>query len=105
MRRTPLLIATFTAAAVALGACASAGTSAGNAAGSSSPSAASAAVAGSIDAATAPFVGSKRSKKYYPAACQTVQLIKAAERIGFASMKDAEAAGFAKDVYSTDCRY
>lgn len=104
MRRTALLIATFAAAAVALGACASTTSSAGSAA-TASPAAANTTVSGSIDAATAPFVGSKRSKKYYPAACQTVQLIKAAERVGFASMKDAEAAGFAKDRYSTDCRY
>lgn len=104
MRRTALLIATFAAAAVALGACVSAGTSSGSSS-AATPSAANTTIVGSIDASTAPFVGSMRSKKYYPAACQTVRLVKVSERVGFASMKDAEAAGFAKDLYSTDCRY
>lgn len=104
MRRTALLVSMLAGAAFVLGACASASSSAGASA-ATSPSAANTTVAGSIDAASAPFVGSKKSKRYYPAACQTVQLIKVAERVGFGSMKDAEAAGFTKDVYSTDCRY
>jgi hypothetical protein len=53
----------------------------------------------------APFVGSTKSKKFYPAACSTVKLIKAADKVGFASVKDAESAGYAKDLYSTDCQY
>ncbi len=100
MRRSSLLASMLSVAVIALSACASSGTSSGAA----SPSAASSA-AGTADAATAPFVGSRKSKKYYPAACQTVRLIKPEERVGFGSMKDAEAAGFAKDLYSTDCRY
>jgi len=97
MRRS-LLLAAIVPVALTLGACASTST-----AGSSAT--AQAAVASTMDAATAPFVGSKKSKKYYPASCQTVQLIKVDERVGFGSMKDAEAAGYAKDLYSTDCRY
>lgn len=97
MRRS-LLLAAIVPVALVLGACASTST-----AGSSAT--AQAAAATTVDAATAPFVGSKKSKKYYPASCQTVQLIKVDERVGFGSMKDAEAAGYAKDLYSTDCRY
>lgn len=63
------------------------------------------AVAGAIDPTTAPFVASRRTKKFYPASCATVALIKAPDRVGFASIKDAEKAGFSKDLYSTDCQY
>ena len=90
-------------AMVVLGACASGGAS--TSATSSTAAAAGTPVAGAIDAATAPFVASKRSKKFYPSACQTVTLIKAEDRVGFASVRDAEKAGFAKDLYSSDCRY
>jgi hypothetical protein len=78
---------------------------AGTATSSAAGAAPSASIAGAIDATGAPFVGSRKSKKYYPTGCQTVSLIKAADRVGFASMQDAEKAGFAKDLYSTDCRY
>jgi maltose-binding protein MalE len=98
MRRTAFTVSLLAVAALALNACAS--TAASSAAVSSTT-----AVAGSIDAATAPFVGSKRSKKYYPASCHTVQLVKPDDRVGFESMKAAEAAGFAKDLFSSDCRY
>lgn len=63
------------------------------------------AIATAIDASTAPFVASRRSKKFYPASCHTVTLIKPADRVGFSSMADAQKAGFSKDVYSTDCSY
>jgi hypothetical protein len=69
------------------------------------PSASQAAISNAIDVANAPFVGSLKSKKYYPAACHTVKLIKAGDQVGFASIDDAEKAGFKKDMYSTDCRY
>ena len=100
MRRSSLLASMLSVAVIALSACASSGAS-----GSSASTASVAPAAGTADAASAPFVGSRKSKKYYPAACQTVRLIKPEERVGFGSMKDAEAAGFAKDLYSTDCRY
>jgi hypothetical protein len=92
------------AAAVVLAACASAAKPAAGAQ-NAVPTATQTAVANAIDALNAPFVASAKSKKFYPAACSTVKLIKPADRVGFASMKDAEAAGFAKDAYSTDCRY
>jgi len=57
-----------------------------------------------MDAATAPFVASRATRHFYPASCNTVKLITPANRIGFASMKDAESAGFSRDLYSTDCR-
>ena len=63
------------------------------------------AITTAIDAATAPFVASRRSKKFYPASCHTVTLIKPADRVGFGSTNDAEKAGFSKDLYSTDCTY
>lgn len=68
------------------------------------PSASQKAIANAIDAATAPFVGSLKSKKYYPQSCHTVKLIKAEDKVGFVSMKDAQDAGFSRDLYSTDCQ-
>jgi hypothetical protein len=68
------------------------------------PNAAQAAIANAISVAGAPFVGSLKTKKFYPASCHTVKLIKPAEQVGFASVKDAETAGFSRDLYSTDCR-
>lgn len=91
------------AVALILTACASTGAATGGTA--SASTSAPSPVAGSIDAATAPFVGSVKSKKFYPTACQTVTLIKSADQVGFASIKDAEKAGYAKDLLSTDCRY
>ena len=94
-----------------LAACASGGASSksaptgGGASTVSDAAAIATAIATAIDAVNAPFVGSRKSRKYYPAACHTVKLIKAAEQVGFASQKDAETAGFAKDIYSTDCQY
>jgi len=85
-------------------ACASGGASAKPAPSAASTSASSA-IAGAIDAATAPFVASRKSKKFYPSSCQTVKLIKAADQVGFATAADAEKAGFEKDLYSSDCRY
>jgi hypothetical protein len=94
------------AAVLLLAACASAAKSpAGSSQSEASPSASQVAIANAIEVANAPFVGSLKSKKFYPASCHTVKLIKAAERIGFASIKDAQDAGFAKDLYSTDCQY
>jgi hypothetical protein len=69
------------------------------------PSASQAAIANAIAVANAPFVGSLKSKKFYPASCHTVKLIKPADQVGFGSIADAEKAGFAKDLYSTDCQY
>ena len=69
------------------------------------PSASQTAIANAIAVANAPFVGSVKNKKYYPAACHTVKLIKTADQVGFGSMAEAEQAGFAKDLYSTDCKY
>ena len=95
------------AAVLMLAACASGGASSKSAptGGGASTVSDAAAIATAIDAVNAPFVGSRKSRKYYPAACHTVKLIKAAEQVGFASQKDAETAGFAKDIYSTDCQY
>lgn len=90
-------------ATAVLTACASGGATSGTTA--SVSTSASGPVAGAIDAATAPFVGSKKSKKFYPSSCQTVTLIKTDEKVGFASIRDAEKAGFAKDLFSADCRY
>lgn len=103
MPRTLRLLAA-SAAALVLAACASA---AKPAAGTQNavPSATQASISNAIDAINAPFVGSTKSKKVYPAACSTVKLIKPADRVGFATLKDAENAGFNKDLYSTDCRY
>lgn len=93
-------------AALVFAACASASSGATAGTQNAVPAAgAQAAIAGSIDAATAPFVASRRTKKVYPANCATVALIRAPERVGFASIKDAEKAGFSKDLYSTDCQY
>lgn len=99
-----LRLLTAATTALVLAACASAAKPAAGAQ-NAVPSAAQTSISNAIDALNAPFVGSAKSKKFYPAACSTVKLIKPAERVGFASMKDAEAAGFAKDAYSTDCRY
>jgi hypothetical protein len=68
------------------------------------PSASQKAIVNAIDAATAPFVGSLKTKKYYPQSCHTVKLIKADDKVGFVSMKDAQDAGFTRDLYSTDCQ-
>ncbi len=67
------------------------------------PSASQRAIANAIDAATAPFVGSLKSRKYYAQSCHTVKLIKPEDKIGFVSMKDAQEAGFSRDLYNTDC--
>lgn len=103
MPRTLRLFAA-SATALVLAACASAGKPAAGAQ-NAVPSAAQTSISNAIDAMNAPFVGSTKSKKFYPAACSTVKLIKPADRVGFATMKDAENAGFNKDLYSTDCRY
>ncbi len=99
----------FALSVVALGvtACASGGASSSSASvgGSAGRATDAAVIASAIDVANAPFVGSRKSKKYYPSACHTVKLIKTADRVGFGSQKDAETAGFGKDVYSTDCQY
>ena len=97
----------FLAAVLVLTACASGGASpkTASAGGSAAQASDAAAIASAMDAATAPFVASRKSRKYYPAACHTVKLIKAVDQLGFASQKDAETAGFAKDLYSTDCQY
>lgn len=93
------------AGAVVLTACASAAAPKAGGVQNAVPSASQAAIANAIAVANAPFVGSVKNKKYYPAACHTVKLIKTVDQVGFASMADAELAGFAKDIYSTDCRY
>jgi hypothetical protein len=93
------------AVAVVCAACATGTTSATAGTQNAVPSTAQMAIANAIDVANAPFVGSRKSKRFYPAACSTVKLIKTVDQVGFATMKDAEAAGFAKDVYSTDCAY
>lgn len=69
------------------------------------PSASQKAIANAIAVANAPFVGSLKSKKFYPASCHTVKLIKTNEQVGFGSVAEAEKAGFSKDLYSTDCQY
>lgn len=92
-------------AALLLAACASGGASTAAGTQNSVPSASQAAISNAIAVENAPYVGSTKSKKYYPAACHTVKLIKTADQVGFASQADAEKAGFAKDAYSTDCRY
>lgn len=94
-------LAAFVTASALITACASSGVSPVSAASAASATP----IAGAIAVADAPFVASLKSKKFYPAACQTVKLIKAADQVGFASIAAAEKAGFAKDVYSTDCRY
>ncbi|MCA0374946.1 MAG: hypothetical protein LCH84_04715 [Gemmatimonadetes bacterium] len=91
-------------AALVLAACAST-PAAQSGAQNAVPAAGAPTIAGAIDAATAPYVASRRSKKVYPAGCATVALIKQPDRVGFASLKDAQDAGFAKDLYSTDCQY
>ncbi len=92
-------------ASLVLAACASGGASAAKSGSTAAKSSDAAAIANAIDVANSPFVGSRRTKKYYPATCHTVKLIKPAEQVGFASQKDAESAGFAKDAFSTDCQY
>ena len=98
------------AALVLLPACASRQSSASaggasGAAGAPSPGSDQSTIAAVMDAQAAPFVASRSSKKFYPASCHTVSLIKPAERIGFRSVADAEKAGYSKDLYSTDCKY
>ena len=61
-------------------------------------------VVGAVDAADAPFVGSTKSKRFYPSTCGMAKLIKPAERVGFTSIKDAEKAGFARDQFGTYCK-
>ena len=85
-----------------LAACASGGAS--SAASTPASSATRASITGSVDAADAPFVGSTKSKKFYPSSCGMAKLIKPAERVGFASIRDAEKAGFARDQFGTDCK-
>jgi hypothetical protein len=92
-------------AAVLFAACASSKAPAGGGTQNAVPSASQAAIANAIAVENAPWVGSIRSKKFYPAACHTVKLIKASDKVGFASVVDAEKAGFSKDLYSTDCQY
>jgi hypothetical protein len=93
-------------ATLLLSACATGGATATAKSGSSAATASdAAAIANAMDVANSPFVGSRRTKKYYPAACHTVKLIKPTEQVGFGSQKDAEAAGFTKDTFSTDCQY
>ena len=58
----------------------------------------------SADVATAPFVGSVKSHKYYPRGCHTLKLIAAKDLVAFQSLKDAEAAGYTRDLMSTDCQ-
>lgn len=93
------------AAALLISACAQATSPATSGTQNAVPSASQTAIASAIAVMNAPFVGSLKSKKFYPAACNTVKLIKSTDQVGFASMADAEKAGFAKDLYSTDCRY
>lgn len=100
-----LRVVAAAAAMVSLGACATAASGVSTGTQNAVPSASQTALSTAIDAASAPFVGSKKSKKFYPAECHTVKLIKAEDRVGFASMKEAQDAGFAKDAFSTDCRY
>jgi len=90
----PIMLLTF-------GACASGATASGGATAKASDATV---ITTAINAATAPFIGSRKSKKFYPASCHTVKLIAAADQVGFASQKDAESAGFVKDLYSTDCQ-
>ncbi|MEQ1693158.1 MAG: hypothetical protein ABMA00_17845 [Gemmatimonas sp.] len=85
-----------------LAACASGGASSATSTPASSVTSAS--ITGSVDAADAPFVGSTKSRKFYPSGCGMAKLIKPAERVGFASIKDAESAGFARDQFGTDCK-
>lgn len=94
-----------TTVAVLVVGCASAKAPSSTGAQNAVPSASQAAIANAIAVANAPWVGSVKSKKFYPASCHTVKLIKAADQVGFASVADAEKAGFSKDVYSTDCQY
>lgn len=102
VRRAGLLAAV----AVSISACASARPAAQPAGAQNTvPNASEAALQGAMDVANAPFVASRKSKKYYPASCHTVKLIKPADQVGFASQADAEKAGYRKDEYSTDCRY
>jgi hypothetical protein len=104
MIRSIRLIAA-SAAALALAACASAPKTQGTAGTQNAvPSASQSAIAKAIEVANAPFVGSLKSKKFYPASCHTVKLIKPADQVGFASAKDAQDAGFSRDLYATDCQ-
>ncbi|MES2523565.1 MAG: hypothetical protein V4617_12750 [Gemmatimonadota bacterium] len=73
--------------------------------GASTPGSDQSTITAVMDAQSAPFVASRNSKKFYPASCHTVSLIKPADRIGFRSVAEAEKAGCAKDLYSTDCKY
>lgn len=104
MHRTLRSLASALGAAVFLSACASA-TPAASGTQNAVPSTSQTAIANAIAVENAPWVGSVRSRKFYPASCHTVKLIKAADKVGFASVVDAEKAGFSKDLYSTDCQY
>lgn len=104
MPRSARVFAAATAALL-ISACAQATSPATSGTQHTVPSASQTAIANAMAVMNAPFVGSLKSKKFYPAACHTVKLIKSADQVGFASMADAEKAGFAKDLYSTDCQY
>ncbi len=101
-----LRISMAAVAAVLFTACASGGASTASSSQgpqNSVPSASQQAIANAIDAASAPFVGSRKTKKYYAQSCHTVKLIKPEDKVGFSSMKDAQDAGFSRDLYNTDC--
>ncbi len=97
-----LIVAACAATACASGGASKTGVGAGGTAAKASDAAT---IANAIDVAGSAFVGSRRTKKFYPSSCHTVKLIKTADQVGFASQRDAEAAGYAKDAYSTDCQY
>lgn len=100
-----LRIAAAAAVSLLISGCATGGTASRASGAGPAQAGDAAAVAGAMKAVSSPFVGSTKSKKYYPSACNTVKLIKAAEQIGFSSQKEAEVAGYVKDLYSTDCQY
>ena len=52
-------------------------------------------------AISAPFVASKRGKKYYPASCPAAASLSKANIIGFSSEEEARAAGYER---SAGCR-
>ena len=88
----------------ALGACAAGGSGSAGSPPSPSSTPSVATLPETVDAADAPFIGSTKSKRFYPSGCSMAKLIKPAERVGFTSIKDAEKAGFARDQYGTDCK-
>lgn len=104
MLRSARVFAAATAALL-ISACVTAKSPATTGAQNAVPSASQTAIANAIAVLNAPFVGSLKSKKFYPAACNTVKLIKSTDQVGFASIADAQGAGFAKDLYSSDCQY